>query len=316
MSQPIKAAIVGLVRPLIEDRLDGVDVTWWMTVDQAREAAKDAEIGWFDMYDKSAMATIMASGERLNWLNTVYAGLDGFPLDALAARGTTITNGVGLNAVPVAEYAVAGMLTMAKRLDEIVRFHDRRHWPDDAPGKRELFESKVLIIGYGAIGQRIAQMLSGFYMEVTAVRRSPDSDPAIIGPDDWQARLGEFDWVVLAAPATSETQHMIGAEELAAMKSDAILVNIARGSLIDQAALKIALEAKSIAGAFLDTVDPEPLSADDPLWRAPNALISMHMSGRAQTRLFERAASRFLENLEHYKVGEPMIGVADPGRGY
>ena len=312
-----KAAIVGLARPMLEGQLpDDLDVAWWMTPEEAKAAAAEAEIGWFDMYDKQAMGAAMEAGTKLKWLTTVYAGLDGFPLETLAERDVTITNGVGLNAIPVAEYAVAGMLTMSKRLDEIVRAHDKHEWPGDAPGKRELYEAKVLIVGFGAIGRKIAEMLSGFGAQVTAVRRSSDNDPQVIGPDDWQARLGEFDWVVLAAPATAETRHMIGAEELAAMKSSAMLCNIARGSLVDQAALKSALDGGDIAGAFLDTVDPEPLPADDPLWTARNCLISMHMSGRSQTRLFERAAERFLENLALYRKGEPMIGVADPERGY
>lgn len=312
-----KAAIVGLARPLLEPHLPGdLDVAWWMTPEEAKAAAAEAEIGWFDMFDKDAMGAAMAAGTGLKWLTTVYAGLDGFPLETLAERGTIITNGVGLNAIPVAEYALAGMLALAKRLDEIVRAHDKHEWPDDAPGKRELYEAKVLIVGYGAIGRKIGEMLSGFGCDITAVRRSASEDPKVIGPDDWRARLGEFDWVVLAAPATDETRHMIGAEELAAMQSRAMLCNIARGSLVDQAALKTALDNGDIAGAFLDTVDPEPLPADDPLWEAKNCLISMHMSGRSQTRLFERAAERFLENLALYRAGEPMIGVADPERGY
>lgn len=312
-----KAAIVGIARPLLEPHLpEDLDVTWWMSPDEAKAAAAEAEIGWFDMYDKQAMGAAMEAGEKLKWLTTVYAGLDGFPLETLAARGTIITNGVGLNAIPVAEYAVAGMLAMSKRLDAIVRAHDRHGWPDDAPGKRELYEAKVLIVGYGAIGRKIDEMLSGFGAEVTAVRRSPDDDPRVIGPDEWRARLGDFDWVVLAAPATSETRHMIGADELAAMKEGAMLCNIARGTLVDQVALKAALDEGDIAGAFLDTVEPEPLPEDDPLWEAPNCLISMHMSGRSQTRLFERAAERFLENLALYRAGEPMIGVADAERGY
>jgi len=316
MSTPIKAALSGLVRPLLEDKIEGLDVTWWMTPEQASEAAKDAEIGWFDMYDKEAMATAVRAGEGLKWLNTIYAGLDHLPLDTVVERGITLTNGVGINAIPVAEYAVAGMLLLAKRLDEIVRAHDRHEWPGDSPGKAELYQAKVLIIGYGAIGQKIAQMLAGFEADVTAVRRSPDGSANILGPDEWKPRLGEFDWVVVAAPATGETQHLIGAEELAAMKPTANLVNIARGSLIDQVALKDALEKRSIMGAFLDPTDPEPLPADDPLWDAPNCLITMHMSGRSQTLMFQRAAQRFLDNLERYKAGEPLIGVADPALGY
>ena len=316
MSNAPRAAIFAMLRPLIEPHIGDLEVDWWTDAESAAAVAPHAEIGWFDMFDKQAMCDAIGKATSLKWLNSVYAGIDEFPLDQLKERGVTITNGTGINAIPVAEYAVAGMLTLAKRLDEIVRSHDRKVWPGDSPGKRELFESKALIIGYGAIGRRIAQMLSGFEVDVTAVRRSPDSDPKVIGLDQWRARLGEFDWVILAAPSTDETERMIGAEELAAMKSEAMLINIARGSLIDQQALKEALESSAVAGAFLDTTTPEPLPPEDPLWDAPNTLVTMHMSGRSQTRMFERAAKRFVENLERYRRGEPMVGVANPVLGY
>jgi len=147
-------------------------------------------------------------------------------------------------------------------------------------------------------------------MDIVAVRRTATDDPAIIGTEDWRERLGEFDWVILSAPATSETH------ELTAMKSSAWLINVARGSLVDQAALVDALENKKIGGAVLDVTDPEPLPKGDPLWDAPNCFITMHVSGQAQTRMFQRAAARFVENLKRYQSGEKMIAVADLERGY
>jgi phosphoglycerate dehydrogenase-like enzyme len=109
---------------------------------------------------------------------------------------------------------------------------------------------------------------------------------------------------------------MFGAEEFAAMKNSAWLINVARGSLVDQDALLAALNDKAIGGAALDVTDPEPLPADHPLWDAPNCLITMHLSGVAQTRMFQRAAARFVENLKRYRNGEEMIAVADFDRGY
>ena len=138
----------------------------------------------------------------------------------------------------------------------------------------------------------------------------------MIAPDQWRARLGEFDWVILAVPATSETEGMIGAAELAAMKTDAVIVNIARGSVIDQPALVDALEKKAIGGAFLDVTTPEPLPADHPLWSLPNAHITMHLSGRAQDKMFVRSGQRFLENLDNYLNGRPLAPIFDPAKGY
>lgn len=311
-----KAAIASLIRPLVEPHIDGLDVTWFESGDQATEIADSVEIGWFDMYDKPKMAEIITAATNLKWLNSIYAGIDHFPVDALRERGTIVTNGTGINAIPIAEYVVMGMLAAAKRVDKLLESQANSEWLNGPPGNAELFESKVLIIGYGAIGRQVANTLSGFNADITAVRRTPVEDDGIIGPDEWRPRLGEFDWVIVAAPATDETQHMIGADELAAMKNTAWLVNVARGSLVDQAALIAALEAKSIGGAFLDTVTPEPLPSGDPLWKAPNIFITSHMSGNATTRMFERAAQRFVENLKRYRAGEDMISVVNLDLGY
>ena len=146
------------------------------------------------------------------------------------------------------------------------------------------------------------------------VRRSGGA--GVLRPDEWRARLGEFDWVILAVPATSETDGMIGAAELAAMKRDAVIVNIARGAVIDQPALVEALEQKRIGGAFLDVTTPEPLPPEHPLWALGNAQITMHLSGRAQDKMFQRSAERFLDNLGKYLKGEPIGPVFDPRLGY
>lgn len=316
MTDPIKAVLPAMAKPLIESRLEGLDVSWFTSGAEAAEMAPDAEIGWLDMYDKAAMAKAIEAGESLKWLSSIYAGVEHFPLGLLRERGTKVTNGTGINAIPIGEYVVMGMLAAAKRLDKVLEGQRAHDWQQGSPGQAELFESKVLIIGFGSIGHEVAKRLKGFDAEVIAVRRSPDPDPMIIGTDEWKPRLGEFDWVILAAPATDETEHLIGAGELAAMKDSAWLVNIARGSLVDQAALVAALHDGTIGGAFLDTVDPEPLPKDDPLWDAPNTFITMHHSGNSTTRMFERAAQRFLDNLSRYRSGEPLLSAVDLDLGY
>jgi phosphoglycerate dehydrogenase-like enzyme len=137
-----------------------------------------------------------------------------------------------------------------------------------------------------------------------------------LGPEDWRARLAEFDWVIVAVPATAETDGMIGAGELAAMKPTATLINIARGSVVDQGALVAALQSGGIGHAFLDVTTPEPLPADDVLWTLPNAHVTMHLSGRAQDKMFVRSAERFLENLARWERGEPVGPQVDLARGY
>ena len=304
-----------LLKPLIEPHLpDWAEVRWYKTKDEAFALAPEAEIGWFDMHSKDDMARVFALATKLKWLNSVYAGVDAFPLDLLAERGVVLTNGAGINAVPIAEYVVMLMLSHAKNYREVVRAQERREWLKDSPGKRELFGSKALILGYGAIGQEVEKRLAGFQMDVSKVRRSPGA--GVLGPDEWRARLGEFDWIVIAVPATPETEGMIGAPELAAMHSEAVLVNVARGTVIDQQALTAALDAGQIGGALLDVTTPEPLPADDPLWALDNAQVTMHLSGKAQDRMFARSAKRFLENLERYGRGEPLEPQVDYARGY
>jgi phosphoglycerate dehydrogenase-like enzyme len=308
-------AISGLIRPMLESRLpQDLDVRWFMTKEDALGAVADAEIGWFDMHDQQAMVETLRAATKLKWLNSIYAGLEFLPMDVLIERGITVTNGAGINAVTIAEYVVMGMLNIAKGYREVVRAQDRREWLLDSPGKRELAGSKALLLGYGAIGQLIKPRLEAFDVEVSVVRRSVGE--GVIGPDEWRARLTEFDWVILAVPATSETEGMIGTAELAAMKNDAVIVNIARGSVIDQPALVEALEKKAIAGAFLDVTTPEPLPAEHPLWSLQNAHISMHLSGRAQDKMFIRSGQRFLQNLDNYLNGRPLAPIFDPSKGY
>jgi phosphoglycerate dehydrogenase-like enzyme len=308
-------AVSGLIRPMLEARLpQGLDVRWFMSAEEAREAVAEAEIGWFDMNDQAAMAETLRAAKKLKWLNSIYAGLDFLPMDVLIERGITVTNGAGINAITIAEYVVMGMLTTAKGYREVVRAQDRHEWLFDSPGKRELAGSKALLLGYGAIGQLIEPRLKAFDVDVSVVRRN--SGENTLGPDEWRARLSEFDWIILAVPATPETEGMIGAAELAAMKPDAVVINIARGSVIDQPALVEALQNKALGAAFLDVTTPEPLPPEHPLWSLSNAHITMHLSGRAQTKMFLRSGDRFLDNLGKYLRGEPIGPIFDPRKGY
>lgn len=304
-----------LAAPAVQPHLpDWIEPRFFRHTAELLEMAPEAEIGWFDLDDKTKMVDAIMRAENLKWLSSIYAGVDGFPLDMMAERGIVFTNGVGINAITIAEYVVMGMLNVAKGYREVVRAQDRQEWLGDSPGKAELAGSKALVLGYGAIGQRVDRMLTAFDVEVTKVRRSPGEGTLL--PDQWRARLGEFDWVILAVPATAETDGMIGAAEIAAMKPSAVLVNVARGSVVDQDALVMALADKRIGGAFLDVTTPEPLPADHPLWTLPNAHVTMHLSGRAQSKMFQRSAARFLDNLARYGRGEPLAHQVNLALGY
>ncbi|UVO53382.1 D-2-hydroxyacid dehydrogenase [Sphingomonas sp. SUN039] len=309
------ATLPALVRPLIESRLpDWLTPRWFATKDEAIALAADAEIGWFDFYEKPDMAAAIGHATAMRWLHTLYAGVDGIPLDQLARQGAVLTNGAGTNAVGIAEYVVMGMLSIAKGYREVVRAQDRHEWLQNPPSKVELAGTRALLLGYGAIGQLLLPRLTAFGIEVSVVRRSPGPD--MLGPDDWRPRLGEFDWVILAVPATPETDGMMDAAAIAAMKPGAVLLNIARGSVVDQDSLVEALAAKRIGGAFLDVTTPEPLPPEHQLWSLPNAHITMHLSGQAQEKMFLRGADRFLANLERWHRGEPLEHGVDLQLGY
>ena len=309
------AVMSGLIRPLLEAQLPtNLDVRWFMSTEQALELAPLAEIGWFDLNDKAEMFKIISAATNLKWLNSIYAGVDGMPLSQLKAQGTVVTNGAGINAITIAEYVVMAMLTVAKGYREVVRAQDKHEWLMESPGKVELFGSKALLLGYGAIGKLVEERLNAFGVDVTIVRRSAGQNTLM--PDQWRERLGDFDWVILAVPATPETDGMIGEFELAAMKSTATLINIARGSVVDQNALVTALGDKQIGAAFLDVTTPEPLPADHPLWSLDNAHITMHLSGRAQDKMFIRSVERFLQNLKRYRAGEPLLPLVNLDLGY
>lgn len=309
-----------MVRPLLEQRLPSwVEPHWFASTEELYALAPSAEIGWFDLFNKAEMPEAVRRATKLRWLNSIYAGVDGLPLDILEARGVTLTNGAGINAITIAEYVVMAMLTLAKGYREVVRAQDRREWLQAPPGRAELFESRALIIGYGAIGRLVEERLHAFGVGVTVVRRTPKSilgGGDHLGPDQWRERLGDFDWVILALPATGESDGLIGAAELAAMKVTASLINIARGSIVDQDALVAALEQKRIGGAFLDVTTPEPLPADHPLWSLDNAFLSMHLSGQSQDKMFVRSVERFLANLDTWHKGGRVEPQVDLSLGY
>jgi phosphoglycerate dehydrogenase-like enzyme len=188
-------AISGLIRPMLEPRLpQGLDVRWFMTHAEALTAVADAEIGWFDMYDKDAMAATLVAAKRLKWLNSIYAGLEFLPMDVLADRGITVTNGAGINAITIAEYVVMGMLNIAKGYREVVRAQDRHEWLLDSPGKRELAGSKALLLGYGAIGRLIEPRLKAFDIGVSVVRRS--AAPLVRAEGVWPGPMARPPWRV------------------------------------------------------------------------------------------------------------------------
>jgi phosphoglycerate dehydrogenase-like enzyme len=310
------AVLNAMLRPVLADRLpDWVEPRWFATREELLAVAgPEAEIAWLDSFTFDATGDALGAAPNLRWLNTVAAGVESFPMDLLRARGVTLTNGAGINSITIAEYAVMGMLTIAKGYREVVHAQERHEWLQDAPGKAELYGSKALILGAGGIGRRVAELLQPFDVDVTMVRRTPSPDT--LAPDEWRGRLGEFDWVIVAVASTPDTAGMIGAAEFAAMKPGASILNFARGFVIDTEALLATLREGRLGAAFLDVTDPEPLPADHPLWDFDNVHVTMHLSGRSQTLLIQRGAERFLGNLDRWRRGERLEHAVDLALGY
>lgn len=314
-----RAVIVapGLIRPLLEPMLPPeVEAHWFTSNEEAIALAPLADIFWVDQFTLNDPPDAAIAAIKARWLHTTLAGLSNVPVDLARERGIVVTKGTGLTSDAVADFGLMGVLMLAKRVDEIVRAQDRREWLPGPPCDDDLAGASALIIGYGAIGSRLGARLKACGMRVTGVRRAADPAQDIVGADGWRARLGDFDYVILAAPETSDTMHMIGAAEFAAMKPGARFLNIARGSMVDQDALLAAMRSGHLKGAFIDVTDPEPLPADNPLWDAPNMIITMHMSGRGNAPTFRRAAERFAANVRRFLAGEPLEAVADLTLGY
>jgi phosphoglycerate dehydrogenase-like enzyme len=310
-------AIPAGMREALQQGLAGaVEVSWYDGTDSAIHAAADSEVLWIGSTAfgrREDIERAIEAGPHLRWLTTPAAGVDNVPLDAIQKRGLTLTNGAGLHAVPIAEFVVMAMLAAAKRFPEFVRAQARSEWLSQPSALGELQGSRALVVGMGGIGQAIAGRLRAFGVELTGVRRS--SAEGSLRPDEWRARLGDFDWVILATPLTTGTTHAIGEPELRAMKRTAWLVNIARGALVDHAALVRALREGRIGGAYLDATDPEPLPPESPLWTMPNVIISPHSSA-ASTRLIERMVGLFLDNLDRFLSERPLRNTVDLRAGY
>jgi phosphoglycerate dehydrogenase-like enzyme len=269
---------------------------------------------------------------RLRWIQFHWAGVD-HALDEplLHQDGISVTSLSGASASPMAEHVVMMMLAFGHHIPEIFDYQKKSEWP---AGRWELFSpielrgSTVGIIGYGSVGRQIARLLQTFGATVLATKRDilhPEDtgyiqeglgDPGgdlvnrLYPPEALRSMLKECDFVVVALPRTSATMGLLGAKELAAIKSSAYLVDISRGKIIDHNALIPLLRDRKIAGAALDVFPTEPLPADSPLWKLPNVIISPHIAGFSP-HYDERAAALFIQNLRRYIEELPLYNRLD-----
>lgn len=261
---------------------------------------------------------------RLKWVHTTSAGVGQLMYPEFRNSGITLTNASGVHAPAMAEHIAGMIVAMARDFPGAMRFQAQRKWGQqeiwDGPSRpRELSGTVALIVGFGAVGRAVAERLRAFGMRIWAVTHSGKADGSlaerVFPAAQLKAALPDADYVILAAPETPETHHLMGAEQLAAMKPSAILVNVARGSLVDQDALIAALEKRAIAGAALDVASPEPLPPESPLWSLNNVFITPHTSGISD-RIWQRQTELLIDNLERWFKGEPLRNRVDLARGY
>lgn len=221
---------------------------------------------------------------RLRWVHSMYAGFEDLPAEPLLERGIVATSSAGAYGEAMAEYAFAAMVLVARRLPELLVAASRRQWRTPHPLGVELAGRRVGIVGYGGAGRALARLCASAGMSVWGVRRRPHreaNDPAerVLPAEGLAELLGASDFVVLAASLNQSTRGLLGSEQLEAMQPGAFLVNVARGALVDEAALADALRSGRLGGAFVDVASVEPLPEESGLWDAPNLWLTPHLSG-------------------------------------
>lgn len=282
-----------------------------------RRELGQAEVAYVADFQSTLLEETWEAARRLDWVHVGAAGVDAVLFPALRDSDTTLTNARGVFDDAIAEYVLGLLLAFAKDLPGTLRRQHQAEW--DHRESERLAGRHLVVVGAGPIGRAIAGLTTAVGMTVEGVARTArDDDPdfgEIVATTDLDQALGRADYVVLAVPLTPQTRGMIGRDELAAMPPGARLINIARGEVVDQAALLAALEAGELAGAGLDVFEQEPLPPDSPLWHRPDVIVSPHMSGdflgwrRALTEVF-------VDNFHRWRDERPLINVVDKRRGY
>jgi phosphoglycerate dehydrogenase-like enzyme len=270
-------------------------------------------------------AAHFGAASRLQWIHSPAAGIGSMLFPAIVNSPVLLTNSRGISARAIAEHAIGVTLALFRKLPLAFDRQRTRTWAQNelfVEGRsiRTLRGARVLLVGLGAIGSDAARVFSAFGAHVTAIRRrvtepSPAGVAAVLPPERLRDALPAADIVVIAVPQTAATMRLIGAEELAVMKADAVLVNVSRGKLVDEAALVRALETGRLRGVALDVFEHEPLSPDSPLWGREDVIVTPHVAGFYET-YWPDARALFADNLRRFIAGEPLRNAVDKTAGY
>ncbi|MCU4799245.1 D-2-hydroxyacid dehydrogenase [Halobacteria archaeon HArc-gm2] len=295
----------------LRERLPDLTVGHARTPREERELVPQARVVTGITID----ADLLDAAERLELFACTFAGTDHVPMDALADHGVTVTNAGGIHAPGIAEQSIGNMLVFARNLHEAWRRKQNNEWRHFQ--SREFTGSTVTVVGLGSIGQAIAGRLDSFEVETIGIRYTPGKGgptDVVLGfdEDDIHEAFARSDYVVLACPLNDLTRGLVGESEFATLPPNAVLVNAARGGIVDTDALVAALESNAIRGAALDVTDPEPLPNDHPLWDLENCLITPHTGGHTPKH-WDRLADIVAENVAALDSGGALENVVfDP----
>lgn len=254
---------------------------------------------------------------NLKWIHLLMAGFNTVDLADLERRGIVLTNSKDVFSIQIAEDVFSKILAINR---DVRTFHDQQkaHVWKTIPNEPELYRSTVGIVGAGSIGGEVAKRMKAFGASVLGWKRTPSEDPdydeILTGRAGLKDLLNQSDYVVVAVPLSPHTRHLINRETLAWMRPNAVLVNVARGEIVDQDALVEALKNRAIRAAALDVTSPEPLPADHPLWDLDNVFLTPH-NASSSVRMLARMVDLTIENLARYEAGEALLHVVETRRG-
>lgn len=269
---------------------------------------------------------LFLESRRLRWVHSAAAGVGSALYPEMVTSDVILTNSAGVHAIPIAEYVVAGVLHFFRGLDVALQQQRESRWDkaffvsDDSP-VREVAGARILVVGAGGIGTQVAIRFTALGATCIGIRRHPERGvPAgferVVGPDALDAELPSADVVVLTAPLTAASAGLFTAERLKRLKKGSILVNVARGALIEEDALVEELRGGRLRGAVLDVFRTEPLASDSPLWQLRSVLLTPHTSPVSPGRFWPRALEIFRDNWRRYDRGEPLRNLVDKQAGY
>ena len=269
---------------------------------------------------------LFRAASRLRWVHSAAAGVGGALFEEMVSSEVLLSNSAGVHAIPIAEFVVAAVLHFYRGLDVAIRQQRESRWDKsffvaaESP-VREVEGAMVLVVGAGGIGSEAAKRLAALGARCVGIRRHPERGcppgfERVAGPDRLDAELQLADVVVLAAPFTAESAGLLDGRRIAMLKPGAVLVNVARGALVDESALADALRHHRIRGAGLDVFRQEPLPAESPLWTLENALLTPHTSPVSPGKFWPRALAIFTGNWQRYDRGEPLRNLVDKRAGY